>query len=105
MPIDHSDVLVVVRPLIPSWEKLGNAVREVFDSQVLTNDVARVRRLEALLSAELGVASVAVTGSGTTAIQLACAALELTGDVIIPAAGFPAIPQAVLRAGATPVAV
>src|SRR5207253_1241482 len=41
----------------------------------------------------------------TTAIQLACAALELTGDVIIPAAGFPAIPQAVLRAGATPVAV
>jgi dTDP-4-amino-4,6-dideoxygalactose transaminase len=102
---DHDDVIVVVRPLLPSWDKLRTAFRGVFDSQVLTNDGPSVRRLEALLSAELGIASVAVTGSGTTAIQLACSALELSGEVIVPAAAFPAIPQAVLRAGATPVAV
>lgn len=96
---------MVVRPLLPSWSKLSEAFQEVFDSQILTNDGPRVRRLEALLSAELVVADLAVTGSGTTAIQLACSALELTGEVIVPAAAFPAISQAVLRAGATPVAV
>jgi dTDP-4-amino-4,6-dideoxygalactose transaminase len=101
----NDDVLVLVRPLVPPWGVLKPALLQVFDSQVLTNDGPRVRRLEALLSAELGIADVAVTGSGTTAIQLACAALELRGEVLVPAAAFPATAQAVLRAGATPVAV
>lgn len=96
---------MVVRPLLPPWSTLSAAFHEVVESQILTNDGPRVRRLEALLSAELGVADLAVTGSGTTAIQLACSALELTDEVIVPAAAFPAISQAVLRAGATPVAV
>jgi dTDP-4-amino-4,6-dideoxygalactose transaminase len=99
------DPLVVVRPLIPPWEVLRPALQEVFDSQVLTNDGPRVRRLERLLASELGIADVAVTASGTTAIQLACSALGLGGEVLVPAAAFPAIAQAVLRAGATPVAV
>jgi dTDP-4-amino-4,6-dideoxygalactose transaminase len=99
------DGIVVVRPLLPPWEVLGDALEAVVDSQILTNDGPRVRRLEALLSAETGVADLALTGSGTTAIQLACGALGLTGEVIVPAAAFPAIAQAVLRAGATPVPV
>jgi dTDP-4-amino-4,6-dideoxygalactose transaminase len=105
MTTDPGDVIVVVRPLLPPWAVLGAALEDVVQSQILTNDGPRVRRLEALLSAEVGVADLAVTGSGTTAIQLACAALDLTGEVIVPAAAFPAIAQAVLRAGATPVAV
>jgi dTDP-4-amino-4,6-dideoxygalactose transaminase len=100
-----ADDLVVVRPLVPPWSTLRSALFEVFESQVLTNDGPRVARLEALLAAESGIADVAVTGSGTTAIQLACSALELSGEVLVPAAAFPAIAQAVLRAGATPVAV
>src|SRR5213080_877881 len=105
MVVDRDAPIVVVRPLIPPWDKLSAAVLEVIDSRVLTNDGPRVHRLEAMLSAELGEADLAVTASGTTAIQLACAALELTGEVIVPAAAFPAIAQAVLRAGATPVPV
>jgi dTDP-4-amino-4,6-dideoxygalactose transaminase/SAM-dependent methyltransferase len=100
-----AEPIVVVRPVLPVWEKLSPALRGVVDSQVLTNDGPRVRRLESLLSTEFGVSDVAVTGSGTTAIQLACSALGLTGEVIVPAAAFPAISQAVLRAGATPVPV
>ncbi|HEU5472957.1 MAG TPA: DegT/DnrJ/EryC1/StrS family aminotransferase [Actinophytocola sp.] len=100
-----TDDLVVVRPLVPPWDRLKSALFEVFESQVLTNDGPRVRQLEALLSTELGIADVAVTGSGTTAIQLACSALELRGEVLVPAAAFPATAQAVLRAGATPVEV
>jgi dTDP-4-amino-4,6-dideoxygalactose transaminase len=99
------DPIVVVRPVLPPWERLETALREVYDSQILTNDGPRVHRFEALLAAELGIADVATTGSGTMAIQLACSALGLTGEVIVPAAAFPALAQAVLRAGATPVAV
>jgi dTDP-4-amino-4,6-dideoxygalactose transaminase len=105
MAVQPDEGLVVVRPLVPPWSTLKSALFEVFESRILTNDGPRVRRFEALLSAELGIADVAVTGSGTTAIQLACAALELRGEVLVPAAAFPAVAQAVLRAGATPVAV
>ena len=105
MAPDANDAIVVVRPLIPPERVLRTALFEVFRSQVLTNDGARVRRLEALLAAEVPIADVAFTGSGTTAIQLACTALELTGEVLVPAAAFPAVALAVLRAGATPVAV
>src|SRR5256886_15355739 len=104
-PSAASHPIVVVRPVLPPWENLQSALAEVVESHVLTNDGPRVRRLEALLSAEFGVAGLAVTVSRTTAIQLACSALGLSGEVIVPAAAFPAISQAVLRAGATPVTV
>jgi dTDP-4-amino-4,6-dideoxygalactose transaminase len=87
-------------------DKLRAAITEVIDSGVLTNDGPRVRRLEELLSQAVGASDLAVCGSGTTAIQLACAALGADGrEVIVPAAAFPAVAQAVLRAGGTPVAV
>src|SRR5437764_959857 len=99
------DDLVLVRPVMPPSAAVGDAVAEVFDSRVLTNDGPRVRRLEKLLAAELGCAEVALSASGTTAIQLACAALGVTGEVLVPAAAFPAVCQAVLRAGGRPVGV
>jgi dTDP-4-amino-4,6-dideoxygalactose transaminase len=99
------DVIVTVRPLLPPVEKLTTALAEVFDSGVITNDGPRVRALESLLSAALGMEDLAVCASGTTAIQLACCALEMTGEVLVPAAAFPAAAQAVLRAGGTPIAV
>jgi dTDP-4-amino-4,6-dideoxygalactose transaminase len=101
----RAEEIVLVRPLLPPPGQVLAAIREVFASGVLTNDGPRVRRLEGLLSERLGIPELAVCGSGTAAIQLACSALELTGDVIVPAVGFPATTQAVLRAGGRPVAV
>lgn len=100
-----NDMIVLVRPLLPPVEKLTTALSEVFDSGILTNDGPRVRNLETLLADALGLDDVAVCGSGTEAIQLACSALCLTGDVLVPAAAFPAAAQAVLRAGGRPIAV
>jgi dTDP-4-amino-4,6-dideoxygalactose transaminase len=99
------DDIVLVRPVLPPAAAVGKAVAEVFTSRVLTNDGPRVRRFEKLLAAELGLSELAVCASGTTAIQLGCAALGLTGEVLVPAAAFPAVCQAVLRAGGKPVAV
>jgi dTDP-4-amino-4,6-dideoxygalactose transaminase len=102
---DPADPIVLVRPVLPALDKLGAALGEVLRSGVLTNDGARVRAFEALLSARLGISDLAVCGSGTTAIQLACGALGMSGEVIVPAAAFPAVSQAVRRAGCTPIAV
>jgi dTDP-4-amino-4,6-dideoxygalactose transaminase len=101
---DRSD-LVLVRPLLPPIEALRTALSAVLESGVLTNDGPRVTALEELLSAATGIGDIAVCASGTTAIQLACSALEMTGDVLVPAAAFPAVAQAVLRAGGRPIAV
>jgi dTDP-4-amino-4,6-dideoxygalactose transaminase len=97
--------MVLVRPLLPALDRLSAAVAAVLGSGVLTNDGPRVQALEALLSATIGVTDLAVCASGTTAIQLACSALGTTGDVLVPAAAFPAASLAILRAGGRPVAV
>ncbi|MEV4315443.1 DegT/DnrJ/EryC1/StrS family aminotransferase [Actinocrispum sp. NPDC049592] len=99
------DPIVLVRPVLPALEKLRAALDEVLRSGVLTNDGSRVRAFEALLSARLGIPELAVCGSGTTAIQLACNALRLDGEVIVPAAAFPAVSQGVWHARCTPVTV
>lgn len=97
--------IVLVKPVLPPLEKLGAALDEVLRSGVLTNDGDRVRAFEAMLSARTGVDELAVCGSGTTAIQLACGALGLSGEVIVPAAAFPAVALGVRRGSCTPVAV
>src|SRR5256885_14365192 len=94
--------IVLVRPVLPALEQLSGRLHEVLRSGVLTNDGAQVQAYEALLSAKVGIPDLAVCGSGTTAIQLACGALDLTGEVIVPAAAFPAVSQAVRPAGGTP---
>ena len=38
-----AEPIVVVRPLIPPWPELEAALREVVESQVLTNDGPQVR--------------------------------------------------------------
>jgi dTDP-4-amino-4,6-dideoxygalactose transaminase len=100
-----TEPIVLVRPVVPPLEQLGRRLHEVLRSGILTNDGAQVQAFEALLSAKAGIAELAVCGSGTAAIQLACGALGLSGEVIVPAAAFPAVSQAVRRAGGTPVAV
>jgi dTDP-4-amino-4,6-dideoxygalactose transaminase len=100
-----ADDIVLVQPVLPAADLVRRAVSRVFDSGVITNDGPRVRAFEQQLSDRLGCQDLAVCASGTTAIQLACGALRLTGEVIVPAAAFPAVWQAVLRAGAKPVGV
>jgi dTDP-4-amino-4,6-dideoxygalactose transaminase len=101
----NSDVMVLVRPLLPPLEQLSAALSAVLRSGVLTNDGPRVQALEALLSDAIGVTDLAICASGTTAVQLACSALGTEGEVIVPAAAFPAAALAIMRAGGRPVGV
>jgi len=82
--------------MLPALDKLGAALDEVLRSGVLTKRRFPGPRFEALLSARLGIPELAVCGSGTTAIQLACGALGLSGEVIVPA-GRVFAPQGLAR--------
>ena len=80
------------------------AISEVFESRWLgMGTVARAfeMRIEEIVGARHAVA----VGSGSAALHLALAALELvlTDEVIVPSMTFVSCPQAVLAVGAQPV--
>src|SRR5438309_1724647 len=95
-------MIPVQRPYLGA-EELA-AVRGVFDSRWLGMGAVsaafedRLRRL-------LGVRHVLAVNTGTSALHLALAALDLRpGDeILVPSLTFVSTPQAVLAAGAVPV--
>ena len=82
----------------------AQAVADVLDSGWLVQG-ARVAEFERLLADEVGVAHCVACSSGTAALQLALAALELPAGstVAVPDLTFPATLNAVLLAGLEPV--
>jgi dTDP-4-amino-4,6-dideoxygalactose transaminase len=96
--IDHS------RPSI-SDEDVERVARVVRSGQLAQGP--EVRGFEAELAARLGVEDVAVVASGTAALELALAALDIGAghDVLIPSYVCDALHHAVRRVGATPVLV
>jgi len=94
----------LARPVLGDEE--ARVLREVLDSGWLVQG-KRVRRFEELLEARIPVAHTVACSSGTAALQLALAALELPAGsrVAIPAYTFPAPINAVLLAGLEPVLV
>ena len=84
----------------------AQAVAEVLESGWLVQG-ARVAEFERRLAAEVGVAHCVACSSGTAALQLALAALELPAGarVALPDLTFPATLNAVLLAGLDPVLI
>jgi dTDP-4-amino-4,6-dideoxygalactose transaminase len=60
----------------------------IFDRRWFTNNGELVRLLEAKLCKFLGVRHCILVCNGTVGLQIACHALELTGEVILPAFTF-----------------
>jgi dTDP-4-amino-4,6-dideoxygalactose transaminase len=80
-------------------------VADAFDRRWLTNDGVFVREWERRIAEALTVEHCVATANGTQALELTLEALEITGDVVIPAYTFVATAHAVHRAGARPVFV
>jgi dTDP-4-amino-4,6-dideoxygalactose transaminase len=78
-------------------------LQEIWARGHVTNDGPVLRRLEAALQDQLGWQNVVATANGTLALQLACKALRLDGEVIVPAFTFPATVQALLWNSLVPV--
>lgn len=80
--MSKQDPIYVTRPFIPPLEEYQALLEEIWSSQILSNNGAMTRRLEQELTNTLGSANFVAVNNGTTALQIAIKALELTGEII-----------------------
>jgi dTDP-4-amino-4,6-dideoxygalactose transaminase len=95
--------LHVGRPNIPDREAFLQRVNDMLDRRWLTNDGPLVREFERRIAEYVGVKNCVAICNATAAIELAARALNLTGEVIVPAYTFVATAHALQWQGLTPV--
>lgn len=98
-----SEPLHVGRPNIPDKATLLAKIGNIMDRAWLTNNGPCVQEFERRVATISNVSHCIATSSGTTALEIAAAALDLTGEVIVPAMTFIATPHAFAWRGLTPV--
>ena len=94
--------LHVGRPNIADREAFLRRVNEMLDRRWLTNDGPLVREFERRIAEYVGVKHCIAICNATAAIELAARALNLTGEVIVPAYTFVATAHALQWQGLTP---
>lgn len=104
MPITpFSRPVYVSQPLLPDPDAVLEKIRIIWNNRYLTNNGPMARTLEALLSDFLGAGHLSVFSNGTVALQIACRALDLSGEVITTPFTFAATPHSLAWNGVTPV--
>lgn len=93
----------VGEPNIGDRERFIALVNDMLDRRQLTNNGPYVRELEERLAALLGVGHCVLVSSGTDGLILALRALELSGEVIVPAMTFIATVHALHWLGLQPI--
>ncbi|MBI1731272.1 MAG: aminotransferase class I/II-fold pyridoxal phosphate-dependent enzyme [Gammaproteobacteria bacterium] len=88
---------------LPPWNEFEQAFNGIFDRRYFTNHGPLVQELDRRLAGYLGVRHVVCVTNATVALMVACKALDLDGEVIVPSFTFPATVQALFWAGLTPV--
>ena len=95
--------IYVTRPTLPNTDRVVDSIKEIWRSKRLTNNGPKCRELECRLQARLGVKYLSAFNNGTTALMVACRALNLTGEVITTPFTFAATPHALTWNNLTPV--
>ncbi|MGE3314562.1 MAG: aminotransferase class I/II-fold pyridoxal phosphate-dependent enzyme [Planctomycetaceae bacterium] len=95
--------LHVGRPNIGDRERLMARINGVLDRNWLTNGGPLLHEFEARVSREVGVKHCVAMANGTVALEIAIRALELSGEVIVPAFTFVATAHALQWQQITPV--
>lgn len=88
---------------LPSWDDFERMFAGIFERGYYTNHGPLVAELEASVARHLGVRHAICVTNGTLALMIAARALELSGEVIVPAFTFPGTAQALTWAGLEPV--
>jgi dTDP-4-amino-4,6-dideoxygalactose transaminase len=102
-PPSFAEPLHVGRPNVPDVDNVLGRVRQALERAWLTNDGPLVRELEQKLARYLGVPHCVAMSNGTAAMEVVARALNLTGEVIVPAFTFIATPHAFAWLGLEPV--
>src|SRR5438128_1434128 len=95
--------LHVGRPNIGDRERFMRRVNDILDCRWFTNNGPMVQELESRIAAYLGVRNCVAMCNGTVALEIAIRALELKGEVIVPAFTFVATAHALQWQEITPV--
>ena len=98
-----AEKLHVGRPNIGDREKLMERFNDILDRRWLTNNGPYVQELERKLAEYLGVRHCIVMCNATVALEIAIRALDLKGEVIVPAFTFIATAHALQWEEITPV--
>ncbi|ADY55853.1 DegT/DnrJ/EryC1/StrS aminotransferase [Syntrophobotulus glycolicus DSM 8271] len=93
----------ITQPLMPEWDELSRIMKSVFESNQLSNNGKMVMELENQLADFLGTDCLSVFCNGTIALQVACRALRLSGEVITTPFTFAATVHALTWSNLKPV--
>ncbi|MDQ3623051.1 MAG: DegT/DnrJ/EryC1/StrS family aminotransferase [Verrucomicrobiota bacterium] len=97
------EALHVGRPNLGSREAFLRRVNELFDRRWLTNDGPLLQEFEKRIADCIGIRHCVAMCNATIALEIAIRALELHGEVIVPAYTFVATAHALQWQGITPV--
>jgi dTDP-4-amino-4,6-dideoxygalactose transaminase len=95
--------LHVGRPNIGDSERFIDRLRDIFDRRWLSNHGPYLTQLEERVMALVGCRHAIGVANATLGLQIACRALNLTGEVILPAFTFAATAHALAWEGLRPV--
>ncbi len=95
--------IYITRPLLPPIKQVRQKVQEIWESGWLTNMGDQHKRLEIELKEYLKVKYLTLFCNGTIALEIACKALNLKGDVITTPFTFPATITSLLQNNLNPV--
>jgi dTDP-4-amino-4,6-dideoxygalactose transaminase len=95
--------LYVTRPNLPDLPELMQELKEIWQSQWLTNNGPKLLQLENELIRVLKTSGVSLFNNGTTALLAAVRALDLKNEVITTPFTFAATPHALAWNGVQPV--
>src|SRR5579872_879457 len=95
--------LHVGSPNIGNRKKFLERVNHILDERWLTNDGPYVKEFEKRIAGIAGVQHCVAVDNGTRALEILIRALELKGDVIVPAFTFVATAHALEWQGITPI--
>jgi dTDP-4-amino-4,6-dideoxygalactose transaminase len=95
--------IYVTRPMLPDLAEVDAEIRDIWQSQWLTNGGAKHQRLEEELKQVLKVPGLSLFNNGTIALIVAIQSLRLSGEVVTTPFTFPATPHVLPWNNITPV--
>ncbi|MBI5582151.1 MAG: DegT/DnrJ/EryC1/StrS family aminotransferase [Deltaproteobacteria bacterium] len=88
--------IYVTRPFLPPFDGFCEELKEIWESQWLTNNGPILRRFSDLLSRFFDTDNICLFNNGTLALQIALQGMEISGEVITTPFSFVATTHALL---------
>jgi len=101
--LSFKEPVYTTRPILPTIGEVTTKLKKIWESGWLTNAGQMHSQLELELSKYLHVSNLSLFNNGTSALLVACKALQLKGEVITTPFTFPATPHVLKWQNISPV--